>query len=223
MTKELEILLPLVQDIFPAPAENSVNPVWTGRLGRHDVVITQCGIGKVNAALGTDALLRVYSPDLVLNTGVAGALAHRAGVLDVVVADRVAYHDVWCGPGTPWGEAAGCPLYFGGASEVLALPSLAESDTIHHGLLCSGDIFVSGGETSRTILDRFPEALAVDMESGAIAQTCLRHKVPFCCIRVISDTPDEDCSDNAAQYTDFWNDAPKRTFGVLTSALNELR
>lgn len=221
MGKEMELLLPLIEDVQHVSAGYSGGTAWQGRVGRHTIVLTQCGIGKVNAALAADALLREHQPDLVLNSGVAGALGHKVPVLGIVVADRVAYHDVWCGPGTDWGEAAGCPLYFEATSMVSQLPALTGQPDVYHGLLCSGDIFVSGVETTHKILDRFPEAIAVDMESGALAQTCLRHNVPFCCIRVISDSPDEDNA-NIEQYEDFWKDAPRHTFEALTRVIDEL-
>ena len=43
-----------------------------GRLGDNELVLHQCGIGKVNAAVGVSELIRRYSPDLVVSTGCAG-------------------------------------------------------------------------------------------------------------------------------------------------------
>ena len=67
---------------------------------------------------------------------------------------------------------------------------------------------------------RHPDAVAVDMESAAIAQVCHIKNVPFVCIRVISDTPGGD--DNIAQYENFWTDAPKSTFDTLIHLLRRL-
>ena len=66
----------------------------------------------------------------------------------------------------------------------------------------------------------YPDAVAVDMESAAIAQVCHMKGVPFVAIRVISDTPGK--ADNFAQYVNFWEDAPERTFGTLTDLLRLL-
>ena len=63
----------------------------------------------------------------------------------------------------------------------------------------------------------YPDALAVDMESAAIAQVCYLKNVPFICMRVISDTPGGD--DNISQYENFWADAPRHTFEALKALL----
>ena len=46
----------------------------TGQLGEKEIVLTQCGIGKVCAAVGTVEMIRYFSPDYILNTGVAGGI-----------------------------------------------------------------------------------------------------------------------------------------------------
>mgnify|MGYP000009350491 FL=1 len=218
MDKELQLLLPLLGEL-----KNSVVnglTFYSGQLGRVEVVAMKCGIGKVNAALGAATLIDSFSPDMIINTGVAGGAGGAAGILDIVVGTRIAYHDVWCGPGTEWGDAAGCPRFFHTSDRVNSLPSLQEGDTIKHGLICSGDIFVSRPEEVERIKSLYPDVDAVDMESAAIAQTCFLRDVPFACMRVISDTPGAD--DNIAQYNNFWEEAPKHTFDTLRLVIEEL-
>ena len=67
------------------------------------------------------------------------------------------------------------------------------------------------------VLSVRPEAVAVDMESGAIAQVCYLRDIPFLAIRVVSDTPGTE--DQLQQYADFWSLAPKTTFSVLRDLL----
>lgn len=214
MRKELDLLLPLINDRRQLTA-NGFEFV-SGTLNRHSIVAVQCGIGKVNAAVGTLTLIDTFHPDLVINTGVAGGTG-AAGILDVVVADEVAYHDVWCGPGTQWGQASGCPPRLKCATQI---PAVKQLQGVKRGLIASGDIFVSKPEEVNHILGLYPDAMAVDMESAAIAQVCWLKCVPFLCIRVISDTPGKE--DNIAQYDNFWTDAPQNTFGVLKKVLSEL-
>ncbi|MBD5243432.1 MAG: 5'-methylthioadenosine/adenosylhomocysteine nucleosidase [Barnesiella sp.] len=219
MGKELNLLLPLLADKTEADTPLSRKTVYTGRIGSADVAAMQCGIGKVNSALVTSELIDMFHPDLVINTGVAGGTGETR-VLDLVVGDEVAYHDVWCGPGTEWGEAAGCPRFFESAKEVCGLDCLAESNGVKHGLIASGDIFVSTPEEVTRIRGLYPEVKAVDMESASIAQTCYLRGVPFFVMRVVSDTPGGE--DNIAQYNNFWDDAPRQTFGMLQNLLTEL-
>ncbi len=216
MQKELDLLLGIVDDC----RKETINgyDFYLGRVGGADVVAMTCGIGKVNAALGTAVIIDNFHPDVVINSGVAGGTGADAGVLDVVLASEIAYHDVWCGPGTQWGEAAGCPSRFacpGDATEI------ASTLGVKHGLIASGDIFVSREEDLKRILDVYPEAMAVDMESGAIAQTCYLRGVPMYCIRVVSDTAG--AADNISQYQNFWTDAPRHTFTAVRQLIEWLK
>ena len=215
MGKELRLLLPLLED----QSQITLNDVefHMGNIGRHEVIVTKCGIGKVNAAVGTLTLIEHFHPNLVINTGVAGGTGKGAGILDVVVASQVAYHDVWCGEGTKWGQAAGCPEAFDCALSDATVAGLGD---VKRGLIASGDIFVAHKEDVDRILTLYPQAVAVDMESAAIAQVCHLKNVPFVCIRVISDTPGG--ADNIAQYENFWEDAPEQTFQTLSTLLGLL-
>lgn len=218
MDKEMNLLLPLLKE----PTETTINGTvfHTGKIGRHDIIALKSGIGKVNAAMSTLTLIDSFTPPLIINTGVAGGTGGAADVLDIVVGEKVAYHDVWCGPGTQWGDAAGCPRFFRAPQWLTSLPVLQHSETIKHGLICSGDIFVSTPEEVERIRGLYPDVLAIDMESAAIAQVCHLKDVPFMSIRVISDTPGAE--NNIEQYENFWEDAPRSTFALLRTLLAEI-
>ncbi len=218
MDKELDLMLHLLEN----SSRTTVNgfTFHNGTIGHASIVAMKCGIGKVNAAMGTMTLIDRFAPDLVINTGVAGGTGGGAGILDIVVGTRIAYHDVWCGPETEWGEAAGCPRFFHTDETVNSLPCLHEGDTVKHGLVASGDVFVSDPEVIAHIRKLYPDVDAVDMESAAIAQVCYLREVPFACMRVISDTPGAD--DNIAQYQNFWEEAPRHTFDMLRQVIHEL-
>ncbi|MCM1297909.1 MAG: 5'-methylthioadenosine/adenosylhomocysteine nucleosidase [Muribaculaceae bacterium] len=218
MQKELNLLLPLIDDYSTLSINDST--FYIGRLGHHEAIAMQSGIGKVNAAVASLTLIENFHPSLVINTGVAGGTGEGAGILDVVIGERISYHDCWCGPGTEWGEAAGCPRFFTSVPELCSLPFLNNDPKIKRGLIASGDIFVSRPDDITRIKSVFPDAMAVDMESAAIAHICQKKNVPFFAMRVISDTPG--ASDNISQYENFWEDAPKETFRLLTSILNSL-
>ena len=217
MGKELELLKPLLFDCQEKKTEHS--SFYVGTIGVHNVVLMQCGIGKVNAAVGTLTLINQYHPDLVINSGVAGGANEDVDTMDVIVGERVAYHDVWCGPESPWGAVQGLPLYYEGDQELLRL--LPADNRVKPGLICSGDRFIDSLEEVNSIRARFPEVLAVDMESGSISQVCHLRGVRFLSFRVISDSP---CShsDNSAQYENFWEAAPRRTFDLLKQLLIKL-
>lgn len=212
MEKELNLLLPLIEN----HQKVTINDITfhAGALGNRQVVVLKCGIGKVNAAIATLTLIENFHVGLVINTGVAGGTGNKAGILDVVIADRVAYHDVWCGPGTVEGQAANCPPFF---ECPLSADTLESIPGVKHGLIASGDIFVSRPEDTARILTLYPDAMAVDMESAAIAHVCHIKNVPFLAVRVISDTPG--AADNISQYENFWEDVPHSTFEALSKIL----
>lgn len=214
MSKELALLTPLLENKEVSHIDGY--EFITGSIGKHEVVAMECGIGKVNAAMGTYTLLSGFDLDLVLSTGVAGGADPDVNVMDVVVADRIAYHDVWCGPGTTPGQAAGMPEFFSSCKMLSIL--LPESDSVKHGLLCSGDVFIDSIEQVREIKRKFPDALAVDMESAAIAHVCYKKGVDYFCMRIISDSPGAG-HNNAVQYDNFWAAAPEHTFALVKKLL----
>lgn len=217
MDKEMQ----LIQNILDEKTEVTVKGIslLSGKIGKHSVYAGKCGIGKVNAAVNTFKLIEAIQPELIINSGVAGGAGIAVG--SVVIADRVAYDDVWCGPGTQYGEADGCPLYFTPSVDIIDLAKNVVKDSyIKFGLICSGDKFISTPEEIRFIRSHFPYVLAVDMESAAVAQVCYLTSTPFNIVRVVSDTPGE--GENLAQYQNFWNEAPQKTFKIVKDLIENL-
>ena len=216
MSKELALL----HDIVHCEEETHEGLTFhVGELDGHRIVLHQSGMGKVNAGVGAWALISHYSPDAVVNTGVAGAASAEVSVMDTVAAERVAYHDVWCGFDTPWGEVQGQPRYFEPPEWLLA--ALPEHPRLKKGLTCTGDQFVDSLDVVNRIKSVHPEALAVDMESAAMAHACHMRGVPFLSLRVISDSPAA-AHDNWQQYSDFWVDAPKQSLAIVKGLIDNL-
>ena len=192
-----------------------------GRIGGHEIIALQCGIGKVDSAVGTVELINNYHPDLVVSTGVAGGASVELNVMDVVVATECVYHDAYCGSDVEYGQIMGMPARFRSPKELVA--KAVDSDKtgkVHSGLTVSGEWFVDSREKMQQILDRFPEAMAVDMESCSIAQVCHIYHTPFISFRIISDVPLRD--DKAQQYFDFWARMAEGSFNVTRNFINSL-
>ncbi len=210
MSKELNLLLPLLNDPKQTKVDNFI--FHSGSIGNNQIIAMQCGIGKVNAALGALTLIKNFNVDLIINSGVAGGGDSSVNVMDIIVGEKVAYHDVYCGPESTLGAVQGLPLYYEGSKSIIS--KMAFDESIKLGLICSGDQFIDTIEQVKRIKNMFPEVLAVDMESAAIAQTCHLYDTPFLSMRVISDSPGAN-HDNAKQYENFWEQAPEHTFNVL--------
>jgi adenosylhomocysteine nucleosidase len=189
-----------------------------GKIGDHEVVLQQCGIGKVNSAIGAVEMIDNYHPDLIISTGCAGGADSALNPLDVVVASACVYHDVYCGDNASYGQVIGMPPTFKADADLVekALTvKMPEGGKIVKGLTVSGDWFVDSRQKMQGIIDKFPNATAVDMESCSIAQACLIYKTPFISFRVISDVPLKDTK--ASQYFDFWNRVANDSFMVTRS------
>ena len=190
-----------------------------------DVMVQKCGIGKVNAALGTQRMINEFHPDVIISSGCAGGNGDEINVQDVVVSSELAYHDVYCGSAidnsTKYGQVQGMPASFEPEPWLLQKAlNLNCGVKVHAGLIVTGDWFVDSREKMREIVGHFPNAKAVDMESCAIAQTCYINKVPFISFRVISDIPLRDT--DASQYHDFWNTMAEHSFAVTKSFVESI-
>ena len=193
----------------------------TGQIGDKTIIIQQCGIGKVNAAIGTVEMINHYHPDIIVSSGCAGGADTRLHVTDVVVGTTYTYHDVYCGTEVAYGQFIGLPATFNADERLVQTAlSLGGDCTVHAGTIVSGDWFVTSKEKMRDILSHFPQATAVDMESCAIAQTCYIYHVPFVSFRIISDIPLLDT--DASQYFDFWNRMAEGSFHVTKAFVEAL-
>ena len=178
------------------------------------VVLMKSGIGKVNAACACVEMIKNFAPDVIINTGLAGGIDKSLSVMDIVVANQTTYHDVWCGEGCQIGQIQGLPEVFYGNNKLVEIAQSIKTDVkVHSGLIAGGDVFVTDINTLNEIKSKFPTALAVDMESTAIAQVCYLYSIAFLAIRIISDTPG--IENHYEQYLDFWNKAPEKSLEVI--------
>jgi adenosylhomocysteine nucleosidase len=212
-----------IERLLPEPKQYKIGPFvfTTGMIGANEIILMQCGIGKVNAASGTVELIHQFAPDCVISTGVAGGIDKSLHVMDVVASKQIVHHDVWCGEGNEIGQVQDLPTFFEGNPTLLSCAlSLSTESTIVAGLICSGDQFITAGEQLNKIKEQFPDGLAVDMESASIAQVCYLYKVPFISFRIISDTPGDD--NNWEQYTNFWDTIADHSFKVTEAFLSAI-
>lgn len=166
----------------------------TGCIFGREVVIARCGIGKVFAAMCAQTMILTYAPDLLINTGIGGAIGGDLHVGDVVIADRLVQHDMDTSAiGDPIGMVSGInKVFFETDPDVtgfLLQSGRALGFQTKTGTVASGDRFVADRETKTVIRDRF-DALVCEMEGAAIAQVAYVNQVPFSAVRVISDNAD---------------------------------
>ena len=165
-----------------------------GELLGKSVVIARCGIGKVFAALCAQTMILKYSPSLIVNTGVGGAIAPDLRTGDVVVAESLCQHDMDTSAiGDPKGLVSGINIiYFEAdkrASSILLSKAKDMGLSARVGRIATGDRFVASKEDKERIAADF-SADACEMEGCAVAQVAFVNNVPFAVVRAISDSAD---------------------------------
>lgn len=192
-----------------------------GKMGESKVVLLQCGIGKTNAASGVTNLIMTFHPDYIVSTGAAGGIDAKLNVMDIVIGKEVCYHDVICGDNYDPGQVQGLPRFFSGNAHLIDIATSLQTDIrIVPGLICTGDQFITNRDELNVIKEKYPEGLAVDMESAAIAQVCHLWNVPMLSFRIISDTPGVDA--HFEQYLNFWDTMAEKSFAVTKEFLSKI-
>ncbi len=196
----------------------------SGTINGVSVVVMQSGIGKVNATIATTLLIERFSPKAIINTGSAGGIGQGLSVGDVVIGNSVAHHDVDVTAfGYQMGQMAQMPADYVSDMHLLSVAEHAShcftDATVHKGLIVSGDQFIADSERFSVIKKHFPDALSVEMEASAIAQTCYRFDIPFVVIRAISDLANEKAS---VSFDEFIEHAGKQSAEMVMAMLPKI-
>ena len=188
-------------------------PYYIGKYNEKDVVICNCGVGKVNAGMHTQALIDFYHPDKIIQSGVAGALSPEVKQFDIVLATEATYHDMQDFIVTDTFNLQ--RFYPTDKNMVEKFKNILPN--CHVGRVATGDWFVNTNEDKKRIYD-YTNALCTEMEGCAVAQTCLLNEIPFIIIRSISD-----CADGNADvdFPTFVQQASERTKSAILKFIEE--
>ena len=162
---------------------------WTKMGG--DLVLAVGGIGKVNAAMATQALIDVYDPGIVINAGICGCV-EPGNVGKVYLVNDLVQHDVdtRC-VGDPAGYVSTVrKVWFESTALKRAREAVAATwppEEYREASIATGDWFAEAGNRLDWIKDTFKIQL-IDMEAAAVAQVCLRNEVDFLAVKAVSDT-----------------------------------
>lgn len=184
-------------DNLKASMENLTSEVYSGvtfvsgTIDGQEVVAAVSGVGKVFAAICTEAMILMYHVDMIVNIGVAGTLSPELGVMDVAVADQVVQHDMNTSAlGDPIGLLSGLNQVFLPSDEKMRglLCACLEDKGIRYqvGTIATGDLFLHKPTQKALLHSRFG-AIAGEMEGGSIGHVCHVNNVPFAVLRAISD------------------------------------
>ena len=207
-----------------SPVKESISGIdfYSGELFGKRVCVAKCGIGKVFAAICAEIMILKYSPRLIVNTGVGGALAEHLLPCDTVVAWSLVQHDMDTSPiGDPRGLVSGInKIHFDAdprAVDILLSAATSLGIRAFAGTVATGDKFIASAEDKEDIVKNF-DASACEMEGCAIAQTAYVNNTPFAVIRAISDSAN---GESNIDYPTFLPIAVKNSTSLTLALIKE--
>ena len=165
---------------------------YCGLIADRETVASECGVGKVASAVVCSMMISRFHPELLINVGVAGGCRDFENTLDIIVGERLTYHD-WNNlviNNQPNGFDTNQYVFHGDPQlNQLAVSAFRGNCRTHiyRGDIVSGDTFVTLKEDVERIIRDYPEAYCCDMESASIAHCCSMQKTPFLILRSLSD------------------------------------
>ena len=194
MTVEIETLKEHLSDMVTT--QRTGMEFYEGTLEGLPVVIVQCGVGKVNAAMCAQILCDCFGITHLVNTGIAGSLSAELDIGDLVISQDAMYHDFDCvNFGYEYGRIPGMDTSSFPADETLIRYAQTAAEAVNPGhtiigRVATGDQFVAEKALKQKIID-LTHGLCTEMEGAAIAQTAYRNQVPYVILRAISDKADD--------------------------------
>ena len=185
--------------------------LYEGQLEGTACTVMKSGVGKGSCAMSlTIAMERSGKVDTVINIGTAGGILENEEVLDLVISTAVVQHDY---DTSPIDGDAGIGLWSTQAAQELGL-------RVHHGLIASGDRFISGSAAVEALRARYPDAVCAEMEAGSVAQVCAHYGVPFVVLRSLSDVAVK--QGNAMTFEEYKEAASRRSAALCSSFIKRL-
>jgi adenosylhomocysteine nucleosidase len=192
-------------------------------LAGQPVVLVRSGIGFVNAtAAGTSAILRHGADVPLISAGSAGGLGKDVAVGDVVLGSRLVNADADARAfGYVLGQVPDMPEAYdaapGLADAVRQAAASVAGQVLREGTIGSGEKFATA-DLALLLRADFPDMLAIDMESAALAQLCHNFGTDFVSVRAVSDL----CAPDGTEFLTHVDDAALRSAQVVTAAVGLL-
>ena len=195
-------------------------------LDKHELILVQSGLGKVNAAVVSTLLIEKFECELLLFSGVAGGIDPEIEIGDVIIGYSLIQHDygklinkemLTFRPGYfPIGESKNDIEYKLDPKIKRKIKSLRPN--VRMGKIITGDLFLQCEETQKELFEKFG-ADAIDMEGAAVAQVAEQFSIPLIVVRCISDMADTESQKSSSK---FLNIAAKRSFNTAKEILEIL-
>ena len=193
MQEEIEPLLEYFDDV--EVVEYAKNKYYKTKYNSHDIVLAYSKIGKVFATLTATTLIEKFGAEVVLFSGVAGAISDELKIGDLIVAKGLSQHDLDITAfGHPHGFVPEGEVCVNADKNLIELSHQVAKELgieLKEGIIATGDQFVASSERKNWIGETFG-ADALEMEGASVAVVCDAFDVPFFVLRAISDSADMD-------------------------------
>ena len=201
MEEEIEPLLSYFGEV--KVTEFAKNKYYEVNMDGLDIVIAYSKIGKVFSSLTATTMIEKFGCDTLLFSGVAGGINPKLKIGDLIVANKLAQHDLDITAfGHPHGYVPGGAVFVQTDEKLrsIAVEVAKEKNIpIMEGIIATGDQFVANEDTKEFVAKTF-DADALEMEGCSVAVVCDALEVPFLVLRAISDTADMDAGFNFDEF-----------------------
>ena len=220
MREELEPILEKVE--IKEVVDYARNKFYLAEFDNKELVLAYSKIGKVNSATTATIMIEKFNAKKILFSGVAGGVDEDLKIGDLVIATKTTQHDVDL---TVFGYEPGyipeSKVYFECDEKLnLIAKKVAEKMGIKlkEGIIASGDQFIHSKEKKEWIKKTF-NAVAIEMEGGAVGCVTWTLDVPFFMLRAISDTAEEGAG---VDFDKFLEESSKVSAEFLIRMLKEI-
>ena len=204
MSEEFAVIEELMENIEVIEKYNL--KFYCGLINKKEVVLVQCGAGKVNSARATQMMIDTFDLEYIINVGVAGSLNDNLEIGDILIGKELVQHDFDI---TAAGHSKGYISkelgreFFSDTKLIEKCKDIIKNHikdiNIQIGKIATGDVFCQEISLKNNIIKEF-NADCVEMEGASIAQVCTLCNIPFIVIRSISDKPNGNNSIDFEKY-----------------------
>ena len=220
MPEEIEPLIDKLDNV--SSMIYAANTYYEGTYKGQEVVVAYSKIGKVFATLTATILIEKFGCDMLLFSGVAGAISDDLKIGDLIIADGLCQHDLDITAfGHPHGyvpEGEVCIPTDANLREIAKKVAEEKGISLKEGIIATGDQFVADLQRKKWIEETF-NADALEMEGASVAVVCHALKVPYFILRAISDSADMDASFN---FDEFLESSAKTSADFILAMVEEI-
>ena len=164
-----------------------------GTLAGQPVALLALGIGKECARIAAEMTIKCYRPDLIISAGFGGGLQDNVNDGDIVIGTEV----------LDLAQDQGSQVRWRSTHQLASHDELNTAELglrVHFGRILTADEMVLRSAI-KNHLGKATGALAVDMETSAVATVCAAHGTDLLSVRSITDNNREDLP---REFNDFF-------------------